>query len=421
MIPASSAPARRMLRLQRAAAGVLERLDRRWVVMLVTSVFALTFSVARLNALGGNPASFVVAGDQFVRVEAAPAGLPVTHGPGYDGQFFYRLALRPWTQTRTEFGITFDEPAYRQQRLVYPLLSFVVARGAPAATAWALLGWNLAAAAALGWLGAALARRRTGHALWGLAFVAYPGFVLVLARDLADLLAAALLLAGILALDRQRPVLAAATLTLAGLTRESTLVVPLALAVLWTVAAIWRRPTVAATPARAALTVDAASERPRVQVVTFAVPLGVILAWQLVLWRTWGVAPLAQGSQRLGLPFAGIWDFTRGALQFGAFPLVVRFAELVFVVAAAVATAWSLPRSRALLHEKLAWALGLLVAVLLSRSVWVEDWAFLRAFAEPYLLGTLVLLGRPDRRGLPIFVAGAVLCLSVAALHVRSL
>jgi hypothetical protein len=101
--------------------------------------------------------------------------------------------------------------------------------------------------------------------------------------------------------------------------------------------------------------------------------------------------------------------------------LVVRLAELVLVMAAALATAWSLPRSRALAHEKLAWALGLAVAVLLSRSVWVEDWAFLRALAEPYLLGTLVLLGRPDRRGLPIFTAGAVLCLLVAALHVRSL
>ena len=39
--------------------------------------------------------------------------------------------------------------------------------------------------------------------------------MLVIARDLADLLTAALLLAGILALDRQRPILAAATLTLA--------------------------------------------------------------------------------------------------------------------------------------------------------------------------------------------------------------
>jgi hypothetical protein len=422
MIPASSAPAHRMPKLQRAAVGGWAWLDRRWVVMLVTLVFAVAFCGLRLEGLGGGPASFVVAGDQFVRVPAAPAGLPVTHGPGYDGQFFYRLSLRPWTQERTEFGITLDEPAYRQQRIVYPLVSFVVARGGPAATAWALVGWNLAAAAALGWLGAALARRRGRHALWGLAFAAYPGFVLVIARDLADLLAAALLLAGILALDGQWPILAAAALTLAGLTRESTLVVPLALAVLWTVAGIRHRSIVAVLPGRPTWPASAASQRPLgVRAVSFAVPLGVAVAWQLVLWRTWGVAPLAQGSERLGLPFAGIWQFTRGALQFGAVPLVVRLGELVLVVAAALATAWSLPRSQALAHEKLAWVLALGVAALGSRSVWVEDWAFLRALTEPYLLGTLVLLSRPDRRGLPIFAAGALLCLAVAALHVYSL
>jgi hypothetical protein len=86
MIPASSAPSRGIPKLQHAAVGVWTLLDRRWVVMLITSVFALTFSAARLQALGGGPASFVVAGDQFVRVAGAPAGLPVTHGPGYDGQ-----------------------------------------------------------------------------------------------------------------------------------------------------------------------------------------------------------------------------------------------------------------------------------------------------------------------------------------------
>ena len=178
MIPAGSAPAHRLRKLQRPVIGVWVWLDRRWVVMLITLVFALAFCVVRLQGLGGGPASFVVAGDRFVRIPAAPAGLPVTHGPGYDGQFFYRLSLRPWTQERTEFGITLDEPAYRQQRIVYPLVSFVVARGGPAVTAWALVGWNLAAAAALGWLGAALARRRGRHALWGLAVAAYPGFVL---------------------------------------------------------------------------------------------------------------------------------------------------------------------------------------------------------------------------------------------------
>jgi hypothetical protein len=410
-----------MLKLQRAAVGVWALLDRRWVVMLITSALALTFCAARLHALGGGPASFVVAGDQFVQVAAAPAGLPVTHGPGYDGQFFYRLALRPWTHQQTEFGITLDQPAYRQQRIVYPLLSFVVARGAPPATAWALLGWNLAAAATLGWLGAALARRRHRHALWGLAFAAYPGFVLVIARDLAEVLAAALLLAGILALDRQRPALAAVTLTLAGLTRESTLIVPLALAAVWATDAIGRRSTVATMPGRPGMAASGVGKRFRVVAVTFTVPLGITLAWQLVLWRVWGVAPLVQGSDRLGRPFAGIWQFARGAVHVGGFPLVVRLAELVFVVAAALAAAWSLHRSTALRHEKLAWALGLLVVVLVSRSIWVEDWAFLRALTEPYLLGTLVLLGRPDRRGLPIFITGAVLCLAVAWLNVGSL
>jgi hypothetical protein len=421
MIPPGRAPPRGMLKFQRAAVGVWALLDRRWVVLVITSTLAVTFSAARLHALPGGPASFVVAGDQFVRVAAAPAGLPVTHGPGYDGQFFYRLALRPWTHQRTDFGITLDQPAYRQQRIVYPLLAFLLARGAPAATAWALLGWNLATAAALGWLGAALARQRNRHALWGLAFAAYPGFVLVIARDLAEVLAAALLLAGILALDHQRPAVAAATLTLAGLTREPTLIVPLALAAIWTADAIWRSSTVATVPGRPGIPAGTVGERSRVGAVTFAVPLGVTLAWQLVLWRAWGVAPLAQGSDRLGLPFAGIWQFAQGAVHVGAYPLVVRLGELVFVVAAALAVAWSLHRSTALRHEKLAWALGVGVVVLLSRSVWVEDWAFLRALAEPYLLGTLVLLGRPDRAGLPIFAAGALLCLSVATLHVGSL
>ena len=255
----------------------------------------------------------------------------------------------------------------------------------------------------------------------GLAVAAYPGFVLVLARDLAELVAAALLLAGVLALDRQRPVLAAAVLTLAGLTRESTLVLPLALAVLWTIDAIWRSSSGAVLAGRPAWTARAASGWSRVRVVSFAVPLGVALAWQLVLWGAWGVAPLPRDRRGWAcpLPTSG----TSPKTPFNSAPSRWWCGS--------PRSSWWWPRpwpprgrcpgSRALTHEKLAWALGMGVAVLLSRSVWVEDWAFLRALVEPYLLGILVLLGRPDRRGCQIVVAGALLCLSVAAPHVRSL
>ena len=53
MVPASSAPARGMLKLQRAAVGGWALLDRRWVVMLITAVFALTFRVAQCRATAG--------------------------------------------------------------------------------------------------------------------------------------------------------------------------------------------------------------------------------------------------------------------------------------------------------------------------------------------------------------------------------
>ena len=142
-------------------------------------------------------------------------------------------------------------------------------------------------------------------------------------------------------------------------------------------------PTVAVLAGRPACTAGATSERSRAQVVTFAVPLGVALAWQLVLWRTWGVAPLVKDLSGWACRLPASGSSPQGALQFGAVPLVVRLAELVLGVAAALATAWSLPRSRALPQEKLAWALGLGVAVLLSHRVWVEDWAFLRALVEP--------------------------------------
>jgi hypothetical protein len=55
-----------MLKLQHAAVGGWALLDRCWLMMPVTLVFALTFSVVRLQGLGGGPASFVVVGDQFV-------------------------------------------------------------------------------------------------------------------------------------------------------------------------------------------------------------------------------------------------------------------------------------------------------------------------------------------------------------------
>jgi len=42
--------------------------------------------------------------------------------------------------------------------------------------------------------------------------------------------------------------------------------------------------------------------------------------------------------------------------------------------------------------EKLSWLLYAGLAVVLSSFVWVEDWAFMRALSELYVLGALIVI-----------------------------
>ena len=44
---------------------------------------------------------------------------------GYDGAFVYRLALDPFTEQPVAHGITLDNPSYRQQRIVLPLVAWL--------------------------------------------------------------------------------------------------------------------------------------------------------------------------------------------------------------------------------------------------------------------------------------------------------
>src|SRR5438093_13089613 len=85
------------------------------VLVPVLCAFVLSSAVValRLGSADWDPAAFVRAGDRFGSPAHAPKSLTIIHGIGYDGQFYYRLALDPFTKTRTAFGITLDQPARR--------------------------------------------------------------------------------------------------------------------------------------------------------------------------------------------------------------------------------------------------------------------------------------------------------------------
>ncbi|MDP9361442.1 MAG: hypothetical protein M3P29_08325, partial [Acidobacteriota bacterium] len=238
-----------------------------------------------LQARHGDVSRFVIAGGTNVDARKVPAGLTVIPNiGGYDGITFYRLALDPFTREQTAFGITLDNPPYRQQRIGYPFIVWMLSLGHARWVPALLVAVNIAAAAAMGAFAGAFAKRFGQHALWGVIVPLYPGFVLTFSRDLAEIVAAAFVMGAIWAITARRNTTAALLLTCAILTREPALLLAFALAGAWLIERLLRR------------------ER-RIAPVVFVVPIIVYALWQAFLAGRWGVSPLRSGSPAVALPF----------------------------------------------------------------------------------------------------------------------
>jgi hypothetical protein len=355
-------------------------LDTPLATLAVTGTAFLALVLAQLGNHGWDASFFVTAGERLVDRERAAPELSILPGSaGYDGQFYYRLALDPWTSVQVEHGVKLDSPAYRQQRIGYPLLVWALAFGQHGCVPAVLIGVNWVALCVLGWLGGCFARDSGRHALWGLLISMFPGFELVLVRDLTEIVATTFLLGGFWLLRADRGRSGVLAFTAAVLTRE-TAAAGIAASALAEAASAWRR---GASPFRRAS--------------LLAVPLFVLLAWQGLLFMRWGTWPAPAAALNFAMPLVDLARFLRVTAAFDTQVHRIWFLELLLVGVFVAAVIHALPSSRARPREKLAWLLYLGLSTLYSGVIWVEDWAFLRALSELWVTGAVVLLGSAAR------------------------
>jgi hypothetical protein len=160
------------------------------IVALAASAFHAAFVVAYVAAYHGDPSALVCADEKSVGrppFEAVHVGFPAD---GYDGQYYYALARRPWARQSAD---VIDLPAYRHARILYPALAWMLTGGNPTALFWVLPAFNLAAIAGLAWCGALLARRYRRSPWWGFSLPLVLNAGMPMLRDLTDPLAAATL------------------------------------------------------------------------------------------------------------------------------------------------------------------------------------------------------------------------------------
>ncbi|HLY31376.1 MAG TPA: hypothetical protein VKQ36_10125 [Ktedonobacterales bacterium] len=409
----------------RSRAALLGKLtDSASLCVFVVAIAYGLFILARLAAFG-NPSAFILAGSHFVNARQAPQGLVIHHGAGYDGQFYYRLALNPFDTHQTAYGIRLDRPAYRQQRILYPLVVWLFSLGQAQLVPVMMIVVNYLSLILLGFVAARSAQVLGRHALWGLALPFYPGFVLSVARDLAEPLAALLLVTGLYLAHRRRFVAATLALTLALLTRETAILVVCAALLVWGGNQLRQRLRAAHVARTAhADTADASDAMDAPATVWYdplhapwyfsVVPLLVFVCWQGLLFVVWGQTAFASGAGNLEAPLGGIAHLLGQVAKLESPKQEATYWELWYLLIYGffVGVSWRI--SQTPLYQRLAWLGFVVLDLCLSTLVWVDDWAFLRGLSEFYLLGALILLGGRTRYAAPAIGFTAMLWLFLA-------
>ncbi len=264
---------------------------------MVATAAATIFVVLRwLDAAHHMLGRFVLAGSLYAHRGRTPKGLPIRAGSGYDGQFYYRLALDPFNLARTSFGIQLDTLS-RVERMAYPFLAWVISQGHSADVPLALVAVNIFAAGMLGLAGGLLARSAGRHALWGLVFAGYWGYLWTLGRDLTELTTAALVIFGLAALLRNAPFWAGLAFLGAIVSKETAVLLVAMLAA----ATAWTRWSGRATDVLPVNESSGLGTRPRLlrrSDLAFFVPLIGFAAWQLVLLWATGHSPAPHLQER---------------------------------------------------------------------------------------------------------------------------
>ena len=387
-------------------------LNRPIVPAVIAFLGWLGFVLARLEVWAkGHLTLFMLLGSGptgYTHAKQLPPGVMIgdPNAAGYDGQFYYRLALDPFNWNKTAYGITMDQ-SYRYTRIGYPILAWLVSLGQHQFVPIALVVINLLGVAAMAFLGGMFARDSGRHALWGLAFAAYFGLVISVGRDTAEPLAEACMLGGLFAYRRTRPVLSTCLFTVGALTRETILFAPAAIAVTRLVAMARRR------------------ARPGLADLTWIVPAcayGIVeLAVHFVVKGEFPL--LANGSRNLALPFTAMvraLKFDLGHINSAHLSPIdialLEYATLGIFVAAGLAV---LLVTTAPVHERLAFVFFVLQLGLLSSQIWTSTFGDGRSLIEPYLMALILLLATPRQylswRYLGLITACALPVLAVVA------
>lgn len=352
-------------------------------LVIITIFFYGIFVGQTLWRNGFDFSHFIIAGNIFVNSEQLTEPIKILKkcGPeercgGYDGQFYYRLALDPLTNKRTDYGVTIDLPALRHQRILYPVLVRIFSLGINSAVPIIMVLLNLVALGLMAYFAGKIMKKLNYNIYWGLLIPFYPGFLFTLARDLTEILGICLLTIAFFFLLKERKIAFAVSASLAVLARETTLIFALGFLVAYLYQVIFQKEKLSFK-----------------LFLIYLSPILVFLLWQLILawvWPRWAIN--SSIYYNITWPFAGLVYHIKNGRLLNRQNLIEIF-YLLFIITSA---AWAYLKTKIDPGVKFSFLIALIIFMLISKSIWIEDWSYMRAFSELYFFSVLITIFSQD-------------------------
>jgi hypothetical protein len=317
------------------------------------------------------------AGREFVDPNRVPSPVALRAPWGYDGQFYYRLAIDPFTLAQDAYGVHIDNVPWRAQRILYPLIVHAAAFGRPEWVPAAMLIVNLAGLVAIAFFAARIARQLNLGWAFPIAVMLWPGLIITLARDLTEIVAAALLLAAIDSYLSRRMVLFTLFGAAATLTRETTL--PFLLGVfLFEGWLVWK------------------AREPLKTAIFCAVAVVPNIVWRVALAMLTEQPMLKTQLANADWPLLGYAKALVRAQNFSFFAMFVTISLLCLLVFLALVGVSIIRRPEAN-GVVVGWLLLALLMLCLAAGggPLVEPIAYFRAFTECFMVGAIILAKGP--------------------------
>lgn len=270
----------------------------RW--SLVGATTAVILLVAQASAVGGWEGLLQVGEASSLRpiIEAELGEIPLSPGPGHDGQIYYAIGL---DLSRDTVPQLLDHAGYRYRRILYPALASGFGLLEGHALLAGMIGVTIASTAVASAAAAAISVRLGRSDRWALAVILNPGVWLGVRLLTADIMTLALMIGGLFYMTGST-IRASGAFALSGLAKDVYLITPIGLI---------------------------CGRRRRLRLALL--PLITLIAWMILLTMTVGEGFAPRGN--LSWPFVGMLE---GASNWSSLDLQEVF-YLVFALTSVVA------------------------------------------------------------------------------------